>query len=70
MESFGSQEPARLHTDLLKSQNFDEEMLVEPDNLRNLIQVKKLNKIRKIRKHRRPFLKPGFIMDQYNAYSF
>ena len=57
MESFGSEEHALLHTNLLKSQNFDEDMLVKPDNLHNSIQMKKMNKIRKIRRHRRPFSK-------------
>ena len=56
MESFGSEEHALLHTNLLKSQNFDEDMLVKPDNLHNSIQMENLNKIRKIRRHRRPFL--------------
>ena len=56
MESFGSEEHARLHTNLLKSHNFDEDMLVKPDNLHNSVQVKNMNKIRKIRRHRRPFL--------------
>ena len=56
MESFGSAEFARLHANLLKSQNFDDDMLVKPDNLHNSIQMKKLNKIRKIRRHRRSFL--------------
>ena len=41
MESFGSVELARLYTSLLKSQNFDENMLVKPDNLHNSIQIKK-----------------------------
>ena len=67
MESFGSEEHARLHT---KSQNFDEDMLVKPDNLHNSIQTKKLNKISKIRRHRMPVFIPVFIQDQYNAYGF
>ena len=33
MESFGSMEFARLHTNLLKSQNLEEDMLVKLDNL-------------------------------------
>ena len=33
MESLGSEELARFHTNLLKSQNFNEEMLFKPDNL-------------------------------------
>ena len=41
MESSGSGEHALLHTNLLKSQNFDEDMLVKPDNLHNSIQMKK-----------------------------
>ena len=40
---------------LLKSQNFDEDMLVKADNLHNSIQMKKMNKIRKIRRHLKPF---------------
>ena len=49
MESFGSEEHALLHKTLFKSQNFDEDMLVKPDNLHNSIQMKKINKIREIR---------------------
>ena len=49
MESFGSEEHALLHTTLLKSQNFDKDMLVKPGNLHNSVQMKKMNKIRKIR---------------------
>ena len=56
MESFGSEEHILLLTNLLKSQNFDEDMLVKPDKLHNSIQMKKMNKIRKIRRHHRPFL--------------
>ena len=56
MVSFGSEELACLYMNLLKSQNFDEDVLDKPDNLHNSIQKKKLNKICKIRRHRRPFL--------------
>ena len=55
MESFGSEEQPLLHTNLLKSQNFDEDMLVKPDNLHNSVHMKKMNHIHKIRRHRRPF---------------
>ena len=55
MESFGSEEHALLHTNLLKSQNFDEDMLVKPDNLHSSVQMKKINKIRKIRRRHRFF---------------
>ena len=40
---FGSEEHVHRHTNLLKSQNFDEDMLVKPDNLHNSIQMKKMN---------------------------
>ena len=70
MESFGSEERVRLHTNRLKSQNFDEEMLVKPDNLHISVQMIKLNKSRKEKKQRRPYFQPVFIQDQYNAYGF
>ena len=56
MESFGSEELALLYTNMLKSQNFDGDMSVKPNNLHNSIQMKQLYKIHKIRRHCMPFL--------------